>query len=109
MAYDETLAQRIRAGLVPHGAFDEKKMFGGVGFLLHGNMVCGIHKNSLIVRVGPEKHTAAMAKPHVRPFDMTGRPMTGWILVEPGGFDSDEDLSAWIELGVDYARGLPPK
>ena len=84
MAYNEKLAERIRAELsgVP---FVEKKMFGGVGFLLHGNMACGVHKNSMIVRVDPEKHDALLKKPHTRPFDITGRPMKGWLIVDADG------------------------
>jgi hypothetical protein len=81
MAYDELLGVRIRAALGPLPGLEEKKMFGGVSFLVKGNMACGVHKNSLIVRVGPEKHAWSLARPHTRPFDMTGRPLSGWIVV----------------------------
>jgi TfoX/Sxy family transcriptional regulator of competence genes len=77
MAYDELLAVRMRAALGPLPNLVEKKMFGGVGFLINGNMACGVHKNNMIVRVGPAKYKEALARPHTRPFDMTGRPMSG--------------------------------
>jgi TfoX/Sxy family transcriptional regulator of competence genes len=108
MAYNLKLAERIRSQLegVP---FVEKKMFGGVGFLLNGNMACGVNKDDLIVRVDPEKHAALLKKPHVRPFDMTGRPMKGWLVVEGDGVKTGRHLSAWIREGVAFASSLPPK
>jgi len=109
MAYDMELVKRIRARMEGLPTLEEKKMFGGVGFLLHGNMACGVHKNSMIVRVAPEKHTELMARPHTRPFDMTGRPMKGWLVVDPEGCRSEEQLDAWVKEGVDFALSLPPK
>lgn len=108
MAYNLKLAERIRAelGLIP---FLEKKMFGGVGFLIHGNMACGIHKENMIVRVDPEKHSRLLKKPHTKPFDITGKPMKGWLLVEPDGCKTARQLSAWIKEGVEFALTLPPK
>ena len=108
MAYNLKLAERIRSALngVP---FVEKKMFGGVGFLLNGNIACGVNKDNLIVRVDPEKHSALLKKPHARPFDMTGRPMKGWLLVEVDGVKTDKQLSAWIKEGVEFALTLPAK
>jgi TfoX/Sxy family transcriptional regulator of competence genes len=108
MAYDLKLADRIRSelGEVP---IVEKKMFGGVGFLLNGNLACGVNKNDLIVRVAPEKHTALLKKPHVRPFDMTGRPMKGWLVVEADGVKTDKQLSRWLKEGVEFASTLPEK
>ena len=108
MAYNEKLAERIRAELsgVP---FVEKKMFGGVGFLLHGNMACGVHKNGMIVRVDPEKHDALLKKPHTRPFDITGRPMKGWLIVDADGYKSAKQLSARVKEGVEFALTLPAK
>ena len=108
MAYDLKLADRIRSelGEVP---IVEKKMFGGVGFLLNGNLACGVNKNDLIVRIDPEKHTALLNKPHVRPFDMTGRPMKGWLVVEADGVKTDKQLSRWIKEGVEFASTLPEK
>jgi hypothetical protein len=109
MPYDNELADRIRAALIGLPGYSDKKMFGGVGFMLHGNMACGVNGDNLIVRVGPDHYEAALAKPHTRVFDMTGRPMSGWIFVEPGGFETDGDLKVWIDQGVAYARTLPPK
>jgi TfoX/Sxy family transcriptional regulator of competence genes len=108
MAYNLKLAERIRSELngIP---FDEKKMFGGVGFLLNGNMACGVNKDHLIVRVGPEKHTALLKKPHAKPFDLTGKPMKGWLIVEENGVKTDKQLSTWVKEGVGFALTLPPK
>ena len=108
MAYDQNLAERIRAQLdgIP---FVEKKMFGGVGFLLRGNMACGVNKDDLIVRVDPERHGTLLKKPHAKPFDLTGRPMKGWLLVEAGGCKTEKQLSAWVKEGVEFAYSLPSK
>jgi|SRR5512132_1825802 TfoX/Sxy family transcriptional regulator of competence genes len=108
MAYNLNLAERIRSELagVP---FVEKKMFGGVGFLLHGNMACGVNKDDFIVRVDPDKHTTLLKKPHVRPFEMTGRPMKGWLVVDEGGIKTNKQLSAWVKEGVEFALTLRPK
>lgn len=84
-------------------------MFGGVGFMLQGNMSVGVNKDDLIVRVCPERFEELIGRPHVRPFDMTGRPMKGWIMVSAGGYESDEDLQEWVEEGVEFALSLPPK
>lgn len=109
MAYDEGLAQRMREMLIDEPDLEEKKMFGGVGFLVAGNMACGVIQRDLIVRVGREEYERALAEPHTVEFDMTGRPMRGWIVVQPDGYSADEDLVAWIERGVGFARSLPPK
>jgi TfoX/Sxy family transcriptional regulator of competence genes len=109
MAYDELLAARIRGAIGEKPGLVEKKMFGGVGFLINGNMACGVHKQSLMVRVGPEQHQESLAQPGVRPFDLTGKPMAGWVLVEPEGFATQADLQRWVELGVIFAASLPPK
>jgi hypothetical protein len=109
MAYDENLAERIRGKMVSSPGFVEKKMFGGIGFMIHGNMACGVNGDNLIVRVGPERYEAALSEPHVGLFDMTGRPMKGWIVVAPEGCATDADLGSWIERGVAVARSLPPK
>ena len=108
MAYDLKLAERIRSELngMP---FVEKKMFGGVGLLLNGNLACAVHKDDLIVRVDPEKHSALLKKPHAKPFDLTGRPMKGWLMVEPDGCKTSKQLSTWVKEGVDFALTLPPK
>lgn len=108
MVYNLKLAERIRSALtgIP---FVEKKMFGGVGFLIGGNMACGVNKNDLIVRVDPEKHAALLKKPHVHPFDMTGRPMKGWLVVDAEGLRTEKQFNTWIKEGIDFARTLPAK
>ena len=108
MAYDKNLAERVRtsAGNIP---LIEKKMFGGIGFMLHGNMACGIINDMLIVRVGKENYEAALARPHTSVFDITGRVMRGWVMVGPAGTADDDSLSAWVDTGVTFALSLPPK
>ena len=108
MAYNLKLAERIRSELkgVP---FVEKKMFGGVGFLLHGNMAVGVYKDDLIVRLNPEKHAKLLKKPGAKVFDITGRPMKGWLMIEPSGCKTAKQLSAWIKEGVEFALTLPAK
>jgi len=110
MPYDQNLAERIRTTLKTHPGVVEKKMFGGVGFILRGNMACGVHGNDLIVRVGPENNDAALSRSFVRPFMvMPGKPMAGWIFVAPEGITTDQDLLNWVELGYEYASTLPEK
>ena len=109
MAYDQSLAQRIRAELNKLPGLQEKKMFGGVGFLVQGNMACGVHGEELIVRVGPQRYDEALSQPHTRPFDMTGRPMSGWVMVTPEGYETESDLRSWVRQGVEFARSLPAK
>ena len=109
MAYSESLASRIRGLLAARRGFAEKKMFGGIGFLLHGNMCVGVAHTSLIVRLGPERATAARREPNVVEFDVTGRPMKGWVLVEAEGVETDQQLSNWIEQAVDFVNTLPRK
>ncbi len=108
MAYSLKLAERIRAELreIP---FVEKKMFGGVGFLLHGNMAVGVYKEDMIVRVAPEKHNKLLKKAGAKLFDITGRPMKGWLAVEPQGYKTAKQLTNWVKEGVEYALTLPPK
>lgn len=109
MAYDEGLARRIREMLPGQEALVEKKMFGGVGFMLHGNMACAVHKDMLVVRVGPQGHEAALAMPHTLPFDITGRVMRGWVMVSAEGCAEDEALEAWVNRGIKFAMTLPSK
>lgn len=109
MAFDEKLAQRIGKLLANQKGITEKKMFGGIGFLLNGNMCCGVYKKEMIVRIDPEQTDDALAKPHTRIFDITGKPMKGWILVEPAGLQDKTALAKWIRLGVSYASSLPKK
>jgi hypothetical protein len=84
-------------------------MFGGVGFLLHGNMCVGIWKNSLIARIDPAEYEGALAEDYVQEFDITRRPMKGWILIEPDGVETDDQLGRWIEKSLDFVRTLPAK
>jgi TfoX/Sxy family transcriptional regulator of competence genes len=109
MAYDEDLAMRVREQLADQDAITEKEMFGGLAFLLAGNMSVGIRGSELMVRVGPEGAEEALGQAHARPFDMTGRPMKGWILVAEEGIASERGLAAWVARGVGFARSLPPK
>ncbi len=109
MAYDQSLGQRIRDCWEPTIPVVEKKMFGGVGFLLQGNMACGIIGSDLIVRVGTAGYEDALAQPHVRPFDTYGKSMSGWVLVGPPGIETDEALRQWIRRGIDYTLTMKPK
>ena len=109
MAYDEGLATRVREVLGDRPGLAEKQMFGGLAFLLHGNMACGVRGDDLIVRMAVEEADAALEEPGARPFDMTGRPMKGWLLVAADGHAEDDDLRRWVGRGVAYAGSLPPK
>jgi TfoX/Sxy family transcriptional regulator of competence genes len=107
MSYDDLLAIRIRASLGPLPGLVEKKMFGGVGFLVNGNMACGVHRDDLIVRIGAANYEEALTRPHARPFDMTGRPMAGWVMVSLAGCATETELKAWLDQGLAFARSLP--
>ena len=109
MAFDETLATRIRDALVRKRGVEEKMMFGAICFLLNGNLLAGVWKDSLIARLGPDEGEAALREPHVRKFDITGRPMRNWVLVEPEGVGDDDRLKAWIERATKFVRTLPTK
>ena len=109
MAYDERLAKRIRRVLDKHRAVTEKKMFGGVCFLVNGNMCCGVERDKVVVRVGAEPYEQLLRKRHVKPMDFTGRPLRGFIYVMPEGLRGQETLRSWLEYGLRYAGSLPPK
>jgi TfoX/Sxy family transcriptional regulator of competence genes len=109
MPFDESLAPRIRTALARKRGFEEKKMFGGIGFLLNGNLFVGVWTDSLIVRLNPEESAAALREPHVKAFDVTGKPMKGWILVEPEGVEDDDQLRGWIERATKFVKSLPKK
>ena len=109
MSYDEALAERIRKVLKLRSGVTEKKMFGGLAFLLDGRMFCGIVKDELMARVGPDRYEAALGEPHVRPMDFTGRPATGYVFVAPAGLTSDGDLETWINRGADFLSALRSK
>ena len=109
MAFDESLAARIREALARRRNVDEKKMFGCVCFLLNGNALAGVWKGRLIARLGPDVGEAALLEPHVRVFDITGKPMRNWVAVEPEGVEDDAQLKAWVGRAVRFVRTLPKK
>ena len=105
MAYDERLADRIRGVLRDRDDVQERKMFGGIAFLVGGKMACGVIRDDLMVKVGRDRDDESLAQPHVRPMDFTGRPMRGMVYVAPAGVPTDADLQRWVELGVADALG----
>ena len=109
MAFDETLAVRIRQALTRKKNIVEKKMFGGVGFLLNGNMLVGVWKDTLIVRLDPEGYDDALLEPHVGEFNITGQAMKGWVLVAPEGVEDAGQVKAWIQRAVKFVGKLPAK
>lgn len=109
MPFDESLASRIRDGLSRKKGVEEKKMFGCVCFLLNGNALAGVWKDRLIARLGPEEGEAALLEPHVRAFDITGKPMKNWVAVEPEGVEDDDQLKDWIERAIKFVEPLPMK
>lgn len=109
MAFDEALAARIRRTLARRRGVEERKMFGCIAFLISGKAAVGVWKDSLIARVGPDGYEDALLEPHVGEFDITGRPMRGWVVVGPEGIADDEPLNAWIERAVKFVTALPKK
>ena len=109
MAYDDGLAQRVRELLADEPALREKRMFGGLAFLLRGNMCVGIVKDELMVRVGPDAYPGLVRQPHARAMDFTGKPMRGFVYVESDGIESDAELTRWVGYGVAHARSLPAR
>ena len=109
MPYDEMLVQRVRGVLKGNRNVKERKMFGGLTFMLQGNMCCGVAGDRLMVRVGAEKYDEALGQKHAQLMDFTGRPMKGMVFVEPAGLASAEDLKGWVQRGVDFALSLPEK
>jgi len=109
VAFDEVLAERARRALAGTDGLAEKQMFGGLGFLVHGHMCAGIVGSTLMVRLGPEADSEALAHPHVRPMDFTGRPMTGMVFVDPPAVATDEMLAAWLTRGARCTATLAPK
>lgn len=108
MVSNEQLASKIRA-LTKRKGLSEKKMFGGLSFMLNGNMCFGTIKDDLVVRVGPERYKDALAQPHARPMDFTGRPTTGFVFVDSKGWSNDATLKKWLDMGIDYTSSLPKK
>jgi hypothetical protein len=109
MAYDEVLAERIRDILGKRGDTEEKKMFGGLCFMLSSHMCCGIVGDRLMARVGPEHYEDLLAKDHVKEMDFTGRSMKGYIYVNPPGIEDDSELAEWLKVCTDFVDSLPPK
>ena len=109
MAFDEAVAARVRNALAESLDVVEKRMFGGIAFMLRGNMCCGVVGDRLMLRMGPEEYKAALSRPHSRAMDFTGKPMKGLVYVEPAGFASPRDLKTWIERAMKFALSLPAK
>jgi len=109
MAYDEALATRVRAIVQEEGHFEERKMFGGLTFMRKDRMCCGVLRDDLVVKLGPERAAEAEREPHVRPMDFTGRPMPGLLYVSPEGVSDEVALRRWVVAAIAFAEGLPPK
>ena len=110
MAYDAEFADRVREVIGLREGFSERRMFGGIGFMLEGNMACGVTSTGeLMVRVAPDDYEDALAEEHVRQFEMSGKKMSGWLIVAREGCEVDEDLAGWVDAGADHAASLPPK
>ena len=109
MAYDETLEARTLSATDGWRHVSTKKMFGGVCHLIHGNMFGGVYKDFLILRLGEAAAAEALSKAHTRPFDITGRPMKGWVMIEPKGIETDEALTVWLNKAREFTQTLPPK
>lgn len=109
VVFSEALADRTRRVLASQRGITEKKMFGGLAFLLGGNLCVGIWKNQLIARLGHRAAESALGAPNVREFDITGRPMKGWVMIEPEGLETDQQLADWVEASIHFVRTLPRK
>jgi TfoX/Sxy family transcriptional regulator of competence genes len=109
MAYSERLASRVREILLEEGDVDERKMFGGLAFMVGGHMCCGIIGEELMLRLGPDRAETALQEPHVRPMDFTGRPMKGYVYVAAGGIRTEGNLRRWLTLAREFNAALPPR
>ena len=109
MPFDPGVVQRLREAYAEVDGVVEKKMFGGIAFMVNGHMSCGVSDDRLMVRVGPKLHDEALARPHARPMDFTGKPLKGFVFVDAEGFESDTVLGAWVQLSLSFVNSLPPK
>ena len=109
MPFDEKLAGRVRTLLRGQPSLEEKRMFGGLAFMVNGHMCCGVLNNDLVLRVAREEYDKAISRPYARPMDFTGRPMRGLLYVSPAGFRSTRDLGAWVRRSLRFVSSLPPK
>ena len=109
MTFNELTASNIRSAIKNTPGFSERNMFGGISFILKGNMCCGVIEDRLVVRVGPAAYEAALQEPHARPMDFTGRPLSGFVYVEPAGYESPRALQTWINRGLEFVLTLPSK
>jgi TfoX/Sxy family transcriptional regulator of competence genes len=109
MTFNELTAARIRSAMQAIPGLSERHMFGGIAFMLEGNMCCGVFEDNLVVRVGPDAYDEALSEPHTRPMDFTGRPLRGFIYVDRGGFEYETSLRQWIHRGMSFVRTLRPK
>ncbi|MEX2260694.1 MAG: TfoX/Sxy family protein [Bryobacteraceae bacterium] len=109
MPYDERLAERVRSALSGWKGFEERRMFGGIAFLLNGNMCCGVTKDLLVLRLGPQGAELALRRKHTREMDFTGKPMKGMVYVQPEGVRTEAGLQGWLEQAMQFAQALPEK
>ena len=109
MVYDQKLDSRLQKIVLQWNNTGKKKMFGGICYLLNGNMVGGIYKDSIILRLGEKNANSALKLPHFKPFDITGRPMKGWVMIAQNAFKNDEDLVFWLEKAKKFVENLPAK
>jgi TfoX/Sxy family transcriptional regulator of competence genes len=109
MSYDEKTAERVRRLLSTRSNVVEKKMFGGICFMVNGGMCCGLTSEALMIRVGPDRYDEALTQPHARPMDFTGRPLAGMVYVDRAGYRSDAALAEWVQRGVEFVSALPAK
>ena len=109
MPYSEELAQRMRDELAARDGVSERKMFGGIAWMVNGNMAVGTLGEDMMVRLAPEDAEAALLEPHVGPMEFTGRKMRGFVTVDAAGLAEDGELASWIEAGAAFASSLPPK
>jgi hypothetical protein len=107
MPFDEEVASRLRAQLVGRPGVTERGMFGGTAFFIDGNLCVGVIRHDLVARVGPERFSVAIERPGVRPFNLTGRPMSGWVMVAPSGYPDDRALAGWVDEALEYVQTLP--